>query len=193
MRKFLMLMSLAGFAILAASPALAQDAPTATVGVEDQSGDGTTVTVPEAAIEGSDGWVAIHLDDGGMPLVPQTEGETLIEEGDNQDVTVPLDQPIDESQTLWAMMHTEDPADGDYTFPETATQDTPEDPPVMADGEIVTKPFEYEVSASTTSGSGTSTGTIPDTGGPEILLAAGGAALLLAGGAALFIRRTRQA
>ncbi len=193
MRRILLVLSLAGLAALAASPALAQGTPTATVEVEDQSGDGATVTVPSAAIEGSDGWVAIHLDDGGMPLVPDTEGQALIEEGDNQNVTVTLDQPIDESQTLWAMIHTEDPADGNYTFPQTATEDMPEDPPVMADGEIVVMPFEYEVSASATSGSGTSAETVPDTGGPGVLLLAGGAALLLAGGAALFIRRARQA
>lgn len=193
MRRFIMLTSLVGLAFMAASPAMAQDTPTATVSVEDQEGDGTTVTVPEATIEGSSGWVAIHLDDGGMPLVPQTEGETYIEEGTTGDVTVELDTPVDSSQTLYAMIHTDNPDDEAYNFPQTATEDMPEDPPVMGDGGVVVEPFEYEVVDTATSGAGVEGQPLPDTGGPELTLLAGSAMLLLVGGAAMLAVRSRRA
>lgn len=170
----------------AASPALAQGSqPTATVTIADQSSDGATVTVPEATIQGSDGWVAIHLDDGGMPLVPQTAGHAYIEEGTTQDVTVQLDTPVDSSQTLYAMIHTDNPGDQAYRFPATATQEMPEDPPVMAGEDVVVKPFDitYDAAASD----------LPETGGPSLALITGlgSAVLLLAGGGLFVARRTR--
>lgn len=188
MRKILLMLTAAGLMAFSASPALAQSGgqPTADVTVAEQSGDGTTVTVPEATIQGSDGWVAIHLDDGGMPLVPQTEGVAYIEEGTTQNVTVQLDQPVDSSQTLYAMIHTDNPADEAYNFPQTAMQEMPEDPPVMENGEVVVKPFEFTYDASA--------GDLPETGGPSPALLAGlaSAALLLAGGGGLLVaRRTR--
>lgn len=189
MRKILLMLMAAGLMAFAATPALAQGSggqPTADVTVADQSGDGTTVTVPEATIQGSDGWVAIHLDDGGMPLVPQTEGVAYIEEGTTQDVTVQLDQPVDSSQTLYAMIHTDNPNDQAYNFPQTATQDMPEDPPVMEGEDIVVEPFEFTYDAAA--------GDLPETGGPSTALLAGlaSAVLLLTGGGGLFLaRRTR--
>lgn len=188
MRKILLMLAVAGLMAFSVSPALAQDSggqPTAAVAVADQSGDGTTVTVPEATIQGSDGWVAIHLDDGGMPLVPQTEGETYIEEGTSENVTVQLDTPVDSSQTLYAMIHTDNPADEAYNFPQTATQDMPEDPPVMEGEDVVVKPFEFNYD--------TAAGDLPETGGPSPALLTGlaSAALLLAGGGLLAVRRVR--
>lgn len=183
MRKIMFMLVAAAMMAFAASPALAQDSqPTATVVVADQSSNGATVTVPEATIQGSDGWVAIHLDDGGMPLVPQTEGVAYIEEGTTQDVTVQLDTPVDSSQTLYAMIHTDNPNDQVYRFPVTATQETPEDPPVMMDGSVVVKPFELTYDAAAD---------LPETGGPSPVLLAGlaSAALLLAGGGLFVARR----
>ena len=171
----------------AATPAFAQDTNgsqvTADVTVADQSGGGSTVTIPAVTISGSNGWVAIHLDDGGQPLVPQTEGVAYIEEGTTEDVTVTLDNPISESQTLYAMVHTDNPNDLNYRFPQTAMQEMPEDPPVMEGGQIVVEPFQYTVTAD----DGT---TLPGTGGPAVLPLAG-AALTLLGGATLLIRRRR--
>lgn len=189
MRKILLMLAAAGLMAFSVSPALAQESggqPTAYVEVVDQSGDGSTVTVPAATIQGSDGWVAIHLDDGGMPLVPQTEGETYVEEGTTGGVTVELDTPVDSSQTLYAMMHTDNPNDEAYRFPQTATQEMPEDPPIMEGEGVVVKPFEFNYDPAA--------GDLPGTGGlSPVTIAAGltSAALLLAGGGLLVARRTR--
>lgn len=160
--------------------------PSAAVTVEDQEGDGMTVTVPGAEISGSTGWVAIHLDNGGKPLVPQTEGQALIQEGANEDVVVTLDTPLTESQKIYAMIHTDRPPDGNYRFPVTAKTDKPEDPPVKTgSGDIVVKPFEYTVSGASESGS------LPKSGGvgvPALAWVAGAAALLAVTGG-LFVRR----
>lgn len=158
--------------------ALAQGSQvTAEVSVQDQSGDGTTVTVQEATISGSNGWVAIHLVEGGQP--GPVVGAAYIPEGTSQNVSVTLDQPLASSQTLSAMIHTDDPADQSYTFPE----DNSTDSPVMADGQVVNQPFQFTLGDVT----------MPDTGGisPTAILLAGGAALLSLGLAAGYLGRRR--
>ncbi len=142
------------------------------------SGDGTTVTVPSAGISGVSGWLVIRADAGGEPgdvlgYAPLREGES------EEDVAVPLDEPVG-SGTLYAVVHAEEPADGDFTFPDG-------DPPVEANGSVVAEPLRYTASAGEQAGE-----PLPSSGGPNLLLLAGGAAALLATLAAVFpIRRTR--
>lgn len=132
--------------------------------IGDQRGDGSTVTVPLAAVSGTSGWLAIHEDAGGEP--GDVIGVAPLREGESADVEVPLDEPAG-SGTLYAMVHTEDPADGTYTFPDG-------DPPVQDGGEVVVRPFEYmAVSAGNEP--------LPSSGGisPVLLINAIGAALIL--------------
>ena len=139
---------------------------------------GTTVTVPSAGISGVSGWLVIRADAGGEPgdvlgYAPLREGES------EEDVAVPLDEPVG-SGTLYAVVHAEEPADGDFTFPDG-------DPPVKANGSVVAEPLRYTASAGEQAGE-----PLPSSGGPNLLLLAGGAAALLATLAAVFpIRRTR--
>jgi hypothetical protein len=137
------------------------------------SGDGTTVTVPRAGISGVSGWLVIRADRGGEPgdvlgYAPLREGES------EEDVAVPLDEPAG-SETLYAVVHAEEPADGDFTFPDG-------DPPVEANGSVVAEPLRYTASAGEQAGE-----PLPSSGGPNPLLLAGGAAALLATLAAVFL------
>lgn len=148
---------------------------TAGVEVQDQSGDGATVTVPQASISGSSGWVVIHADDEGSPGA--VLGQTYIPEGESTDVAVQLAQPLSSSQTLYAMIHEDNPADQQYTFPDNG------DAPVEVDGQVVVKPFQVTLEA----------GTVPDTGGisPLNLALLGGATLIALGLAAGYLARRR--
>lgn len=143
-------------------------------GLLDQTGDGTTVIIPQATISGVDGWVTVHRDDGGQPGT--VIGVAALQEGTNADLVVPLEAPLDSSQRLYAMIHADAPADGTYTFPEG-------DPPVEADGEPVVEAFRY------TAGALAAGEPVPDTGGPALLPLIGG--LVLIGGLLLgrYVRR----
>jgi hypothetical protein len=150
----------------------AEEAPTASTEIsslEDQRGDGRTLTVGSATISGTDGWIAIHQDDGnGRPQVPQSIGQAPLREGENSNVLVTLDEPISSSQDLHAMIHSDDPADGRYTFPNG-------DPPVEVSGEAVDKPLRYTVGAEGTGAP------LPRSGGFNVLAVSSGAVVLLVG------------
>lgn len=154
---------------------------------EVRSSDGTTVTIPRATIAGTDGWIAIHQDAGGEPKVPQSIGHAPLREGANTDIKIKLDRRLTSSQRLYAMVHTEDPADGRYTFPSG-------DPPAKASGEkVVVESFSYmmlggqardDVSREQAQAGGAKP--LPETGGmsPAVLLLVG-TILLLTGSAGL--------
>ena len=103
-----------------------------------QSGDGTTVTVARAEISGVDGWVAIHADNNGQP--GEVLGHAPLRDGENTDVAVQLDKRTP-SGRLYAMVHSDDPDDDRYTFPDG-------DPPVEADGQTVVEPIRTRSPAS---------------------------------------------
>jgi hypothetical protein len=147
-------------------------------GLESRSGDGTSVTIPAATISGADGWIAVHADDNGEPGA--VLGHAPIQEGENTSVEVPLDEPLDSSGNLYAMLHVDDPADGNYTFPDG-------DPPVDAEGEIALEPFRYTVSDPASGGQAGARGDeLPESGGipPTVVLALGAAMVL--GGLGMF-------
>lgn len=155
---------------------------------EVRSADGRTVTIPRATIAGTDGWIAIHQDAGGEPKVAESVGHVPLQEGESTNIQVKLERPITSSQRLYAMIHTDDPPNGRYTFPEG-------DPPTKSAGKVAVEPFQYLVSGGQarggTSGEQVQAGdveTLPGTGGlsPAVLLA-GGAGLLLLGTAGLYV------
>ncbi len=137
----------------------------------EQSGDGTSVTVPRAEVSGVDGWLAIHADDNGKP--GEVIGHAPLREGENTDVAVRLDQPA-QSGRLYAMVHADDPNDDRYTFPDG-------DPPVEADGRPVVEPLQYALTGEQAGGGEP----LPASGGPNplLLLSAVLAAATIAGAA----------
>ncbi len=155
--------------------------------LEDQSGDGTALTVGSATISGIDGWIAVHRDDGnGSPQVPQSIGQAPLREGENADALVTLDEPVSSSQTLHVMIHADDPADETYTFPNG-------DPPVEVNGEVVVEPLQYTVGDERADGGTADHRPLPKSGGLGSSTFVGGAALLLAAtllaGTLLLIKR----
>ena len=166
----------------------AQTASSAEIsGLEDQSGDGTMLTVGGASIAGTDGWIAVHRDDGnGRPQVPQSIGQAPLREGENTDVMVTLDEPVSSSQTLHVMIHAEDPADGTYTFPNG-------DPSVEVKEEVVVEPIRYTVGDERANSGIAERKPLPKSGGPDISVLMGGVAFLVAAtllaGTLLLIKR----
>ncbi|MFB6303146.1 MAG: plastocyanin/azurin family copper-binding protein [Haloferacaceae archaeon] len=121
--------------------------------VTDQKTDGTTVAMPRATIDGT-GWLVIHPEaSGGGPNGGVTLAERRLQRGTYGSVALDLSRSLSEDQTLYAMLHYDDPADGEFTFPESG------DPAVTAGGSPVIKPFDLTVS----DGSGTSTVEMRDT------------------------------
>lgn len=144
---------------LLAGVAVAQEEATGSISASDQSGDGSTVLVDEVTIEGADGFVVVHLDDGGAP--GEVLGHAEISEGTSTDVTVTLDSPLTEDVTLWPMLHFDAGEVGTYEFPGP-------DGPVTVDGDVVMVPIEYTVE-------------LPLTGGPSPWLAVVAVALVIGG------------
>lgn len=177
-------LSMAFLTALFVGSAWAQGQVTGSINAEDQNSDGSTVTVSQASISGANGWVAIHqMDSGGKP--GGVIGQTFIQEGDSSNVAVQLNQPLTSSTTVMAMLHVDDPADQNYTFP----QDNSTDGPVMANGQAVVKPFEVTVG-------GQQGGRLVNTGGPSPLMLAlfgSGAVLISLGATAGYFARRRPA
>src|ERR671917_8298 len=143
-------------------------------GLEDQSGDGTTLTAGNATITGINGWIAVHRDDGnGNPQVPQSVGQVPLSEGENTNVVVARDEPISSSQTLHVMLHADDPADETYTFSNG-------DPPVEVNGEVVVEPLRYMIGGERATRGTTDGEPLPKSGGPDVFVLSGAAVLLLA-------------
>ncbi len=121
-----------------ATPTAEPDEPSATgtIEAEDQSSDGTTITVAQAEIQGAGGWVVIHRNEDGSP--GEVLGHEAVEEGTSTDVTVTLDEPI-ESGSYWPMLHVDAGVEGEYEFPGA-------DVPVTDGGAVVMVQIEVTVS-----------------------------------------------
>ena len=120
----------------------------ATLDLEDQSGDGTTVVVAGVSLP-SDGFIAIHADADGSPG-PVVGHSELLEAGDSSDVEVTLDEPLTESATLWPMAHIDTNGNGTYDFdPPDSTEDGPA---TFDDGEVAVAPLEYTLEGGEASG-----------------------------------------
>ncbi|HEX6386411.1 MAG TPA: cupredoxin domain-containing protein [Anaerolineae bacterium] len=103
------------------------------VTVEDQAlGEDNTVTVASVTSAGP-GWIVIHADADGAP--GPVIGHAAVQEGENQNVEVEID-PAMATETLYAMLHVDAGAVGEYEFPG-------DDVPATNDaGNVVTPAFE---------------------------------------------------
>lgn len=108
----------------------------------------TVVSVDQARSKGA-GWAVVHegacLDGDGEPAFGAPIGAGALEDGENEDIEVVLDRPAEDDEDLCAMLHVDDPDDGEYTF--DPGDDEPEDPPaILADSEqILMDSFSVQV------------------------------------------------
>ncbi len=94
---------------------------------EDQDSDGTTLTVADVSIDGSNGWIAVHQDLDGAP--GPVVGFVAVSEGESSDVEVTFDAAV-ASGDYWPMLHIDTGTAGTYEFPGA-------DVPVMDGDEVV--------------------------------------------------------
>lgn len=112
--------------------------------VADAMPDGRTVTIPEVAIDGA-GWLVVHPEaDGGGPKGTVVLGQRQLSPQTYEDIQLDLDVVHAAPTTVYAMLHYDDPADGEFTFPEHG------DPPVTKAGNPVVKPFSVQAGGSIT-------------------------------------------
>ena len=96
-----------------------------------------TITVEEATID-ADGFAVLFADDDGQPDTEPLGASELIDSGDHEDFEIQLDDPIEDDQTMWAVLHYDDDR-GEF-------ERTDKQPPVTdADGQRVLDDFEVTV------------------------------------------------
>jgi hypothetical protein len=123
--------------VLLAFPMLTHAQSGNAVTAADQDSDGTNVTVA-GVTAAAPGWMVIHIDNNGSP--GPVLGQTAVAAGDNSDVVVAIDPPLEADTTLWAMLHVDEGVIGTYEFPGA-------DVPVKDGDMVVMTPFTAKVAA----------------------------------------------
>jgi len=110
-------------------------APPAAVTFTNQTTDGTTVTIDSVRMD-EGGFVTMHNESlfEGDPIGSVVGVSEYLAPGTYQDVTISLDEPLEETQTLVAMPHKDTNGNQTYDFVETAGS---EDAPYTANGSAV--------------------------------------------------------
>jgi len=121
---------------------LSESAKFPAVKVDNQVIDNGMVTVVKVESDGP-GWLVVHAQADGKP--GPVLGYTAVSDGDNANVAVEIDESA-ATETLYAMLHTDDGIIGTYEFPD-------EDSPVTVDDHLVTLPFNIIQQASVQLGS----------------------------------------
>ncbi|NHX41309.1 MULTISPECIES: BGTF surface domain-containing protein [Haloarcula] len=103
------------------------DAATATVSISDQESDGSEVVVDSAQLSAG-GFIAVHAGNASGDVVGSSE---YLEAGSHEDITITLDEPMDEDFTAVAMPHLDTNGNEAYDFPGA-------DGPYTANGSAVT-------------------------------------------------------
>ncbi len=116
--------------------------PTPSITVLDQQVANNSVVIAQAVID-RPGWIELHAEAAQGGLDPATDlGHVPIDAGRHTNVMVPLSQPVSQGQTLYAMLHYDQPADGTFTF----APGNSDDPPVVASEQVVVQPFQVTAS-----------------------------------------------
>ena len=113
----------------------------ATITAEDQSGDGTTVTVASITIP-TEGFIVIHADNDGAPG-PILGWSDLLPAGDSSNIDVTLNTPLDADAKVFPMAHVDANANGVYEFmPPDVLTDVPA---TTADGKVAVLAINYTI------------------------------------------------
>jgi len=96
------------------APAATPATSPASVAVDDQTSDGTTIVVASVDLP-SAGFVAVHADNDGSPG-PVIGRSDLLPAGTTDDVTITLDTALEGTSTVFPMVHIDMDGDGEYTF-----------------------------------------------------------------------------
>jgi LPXTG-motif cell wall-anchored protein len=150
--------------------------PKDAVEADDQALNNGSITVAEVYAS-VDGWIAVHLDEGGKP--GKVIGTAPVKAGETKNVVVKLGEDVPAGGKVWPMLHIDAGTIGTYEFPGP-------DAPVIVNGNIIMKQIAIKAA-------GTPAG-LPKTGGTDgptgLLL---GALALLLAGALLTLRMRRHA
>lgn len=95
--------------------------------VEDQVISRNMIMVEFAEVP-ADGWIVVHKDNNGSPVVPDIISEPVqIMEGETDNVMVPLDTmtSLMDGEQLWVMLHEDTGNEGEYEFDGSGTPDQP--------------------------------------------------------------------
>jgi PGF-CTERM protein len=130
----LLVVSIAG----AAGAGVAGASHVASTSISDQTSGGHTVVVDDVYLPDG-GFVAIHdssLNNGGADVLTSVRGTSgYLEAGDHSNVTVTLDDPLEDDRTLIAMPHRD--TNGDRTYSFVASGGEADGPSTNEDGDIV--------------------------------------------------------
>lgn len=113
---------------------------TPAVSAPDQRTGGETVTVGRVAID-RPGWLVVRPDADGGPDAATYLAAVPLDPGRRTDLRVALNRTPEADRTLYAMLHYDDPDDGNFTF----APGRGDDPPVTAGGERVVDSFRVTV------------------------------------------------
>jgi hypothetical protein len=101
-----------------------------TVSAEDQTSDGTTLSVASVQLDGIDqGFIGVHMDLDGKP--GPVVGVAQVKKGTTDALVVRFDKPVT-SGAFWPMLHVDDSTLGTYEFPKVKGADLP-----VKDGEEI--------------------------------------------------------
>jgi hypothetical protein len=119
--------------------------PTGSIVVDDEVMLENGILTINSVTMSDPGWVVIHRDNGGSPMVPDIISvPEKVEAGTTQNVMIELadGEEVTDGETLWVMLHTEDGNIGEYEFDGANGLDAP----IMdASDNIVTESFMVSV------------------------------------------------
>ncbi|HEX9373982.1 MAG TPA: LPXTG cell wall anchor domain-containing protein [Roseiflexaceae bacterium] len=173
----IVLLALLAFAPAAGAAPRAQDSDS--IDVADQPLVNGTITLAEVNAT-QDGWIAVHVDDGGKP--GKVIGHGPVKKGKNSKVAIKLDEDVPVGGKLWPMLHVDAGKIGTYEFPGP-------DVPVVVNNDIVME--QIAITATKPGAAQPAPAGLPKTGGADQLagLLMGALALLVAGGLLRLRRR----
>jgi len=102
------------------------------IAAEDQSSDGTTITVASVTLP-SPGFIAVHGNSDGQPG-PVIGNSDLLPAGTSTDVVVTLDLPLTATDMVFPMVHIDMNSNGVYEF--FPPDETIDSPGTLADGSV---------------------------------------------------------
>src|SRR5215212_3692618 len=110
---------------------------TDTVAAADQAISNGSIVVAEVNAS-QDGWIAVHIDQGGKPGA--VIGHAAAPKGETKNLAVKLEQDVPVGGKLWPMLHIDAGTIGTYEFPGP-------DSPVIVNGGVVMKQISITATA----------------------------------------------